>query len=68
MKVLDLLNQERVVAERRKMIYSIEQRLAQGREENLVTQVSLLSDAKPSESSGALRTILDSRVTLPWSF
>lgn len=40
MKVLDLLNQERVLAERRKMIYTVEQRLAQGQEETLVTQVS----------------------------
>lgn len=48
MKVLELLNQDRVVAERRKMIYSIEQRLAQGREETLVTQVSLTRRSEPS--------------------
>lgn len=48
MKVLELLNQDRVVAERRKMIHSIEQRLAQGREETLVTQVSLTRRSEPS--------------------
>lgn len=47
MKVLELLNQERVVAERRKMILSIEQRLAQGREETLLTQVSLTGCSEP---------------------
>lgn len=38
-KVLDMLNQERAVAERKNMIYRIEQRLAQGREETLMTKV-----------------------------
>lgn len=38
-KVLDMLNQERTTAERKIMTYKIEQRLAQGREEALMTQV-----------------------------
>lgn len=42
MKVLDMLNQERVAADRRKMIYSIEQRLEQGREETLRSQVGAI--------------------------
>lgn len=38
-RVLDLLNQERTKAERKNMTYKMEQRLAQGREETLMTQV-----------------------------
>lgn len=37
-KVLDMLNQERVAAERRDMIYRIEQQATQGREEARITQ------------------------------
>lgn len=40
-KVLNMLNQERAEAERKKMLYMIEQRAAQHREEALRTQVSL---------------------------
>lgn len=41
-KVLDMLNQERVAAERRDVIYRIEQQATQGREEARITQVSQL--------------------------
>lgn len=40
-KVLDMLNQERAAAERKNMIYKIERRVAQSREEALMTQVSV---------------------------
>lgn len=39
MKVLDMLNQERAAAERKNIIYKIEQRAVQGKEEALMTQV-----------------------------
>ncbi|XP_065803791.1 ankyrin repeat domain-containing protein 6 isoform X2 [Labrus bergylta] len=45
-KVLDMLNQERAAAERRNMIYRIEQRVAQGREETLMTQAAVSHDLK----------------------
>ncbi|XP_032355708.1 ankyrin repeat domain-containing protein 6 isoform X3 [Etheostoma spectabile] len=42
-KVLDMLNQERAAAERKTMVYEIEQRAAQGREEALATQQAAVS-------------------------
>ncbi|KAM9341248.1 ankyrin repeat domain-containing protein 6 [Symphorus nematophorus] len=38
-KVLDMLNQERAAAERKYMIHRTEQRISQGREETLMTQL-----------------------------
>ncbi|XP_029983525.1 ankyrin repeat domain-containing protein 6 isoform X2 [Sphaeramia orbicularis] len=43
-KVLDMLNQERAAAERRNMIYRLEQQAAQGRQEVLMTQAALSRD------------------------
>lgn len=40
-KVLDILNQERAAAERKNIIYRTEQRVAQLREEALMTQVPI---------------------------
>ncbi|KAF1375221.1 hypothetical protein PFLUV_G00237250 [Perca fluviatilis] len=45
-KVLDMLNQERAAAERKTMVYEIEQRAAQGREEALMTQVAVSHELK----------------------
>ncbi|XP_034530935.1 ankyrin repeat domain-containing protein 6 isoform X2 [Notolabrus celidotus] len=45
-KVLDILNQERAAAERRSMSYRIEQRVAQGREETLMTQAAVSHELK----------------------
>ncbi|CAJ1074233.1 ankyrin repeat domain-containing protein 6-like isoform X2 [Xyrichtys novacula] len=45
-KVLDILNQERAAAERRNMIYRMEQRVAQGREETLMTQAAVSHELK----------------------
>ncbi|XP_042356771.1 ankyrin repeat domain-containing protein 6 [Plectropomus leopardus] len=46
MKVLDMLSQERAAAERKNMIYKIEQRAAQGREEALMTQAAVSHELK----------------------
>ncbi|XP_041668174.1 ankyrin repeat domain-containing protein 6 [Cheilinus undulatus] len=45
-KVLDMLNQERAAADRRNMMYRIEQRVAQGREETLMTQAAVSHELK----------------------
>ena len=42
MKVLDMLNQERAIAERKNMIHRIKQEVARGREDTMLTQVSQL--------------------------
>ncbi|XP_033497834.1 ankyrin repeat domain-containing protein 6 [Epinephelus lanceolatus] len=46
MKVLDMLNQERAAAERKNIIYKIEQRAAQGKEEALMTQAAVTHELK----------------------
>ncbi|KAM3594312.1 uncharacterized protein V6R79_005639 [Siganus canaliculatus] len=45
-KVLDMLNQERAAAERKDMLYRIEQRVAQGREDTLMTQAAVSCELK----------------------
>ncbi|XP_036928161.1 ankyrin repeat domain-containing protein 6 [Acanthopagrus latus] len=45
-KVLDMLNQERAAAERKNMIYKIERRVAQSREEALMTQAAVRHELK----------------------
>lgn len=45
-KVLDLLNQERAAAERRDMIYLMEQRAAESREEVHTKQVRHAGDTR----------------------
>ncbi|XP_037652419.1 ankyrin repeat domain-containing protein 6 [Sebastes umbrosus] len=45
-KVLDVLNQERAAAERKNLVYKIEQRAAQGREEALMTQAAVSHELK----------------------
>ncbi|XP_073321862.1 ankyrin repeat domain-containing protein 6 [Pagrus major] len=45
-KVLDMLNQERAATERKNMIYRIERRVAQRREETLMTQAAVSHELK----------------------
>ncbi|XP_076605120.1 ankyrin repeat domain-containing protein 6 isoform X2 [Chaetodon auriga] len=45
-KVLDMLNQERAAAEKTNMIYRMEQRVAQGREETLMAQAAVSEELK----------------------
>ncbi|XP_063765400.1 ankyrin repeat domain-containing protein 6 isoform X3 [Eleginops maclovinus] len=45
-KVLDLLNEQRAAAERRRMVYRMEQRAAQGQEEALMTQAAVSHELK----------------------